>query len=419
MSRTLSVSSEISSLNKVIVHRPDEGIARVSPKRSEELLFDDIVFLPRMQEEHDVFVAVLKSFVGKDGVLETRDLILESLEAHPEGKAELISLLVDFEELPTSFEKQLLELDNEVLTKVLVTGYDREDDFVYFDPIPNFIFTRDIAVMINDHCLITKASKTARYRENLLTRFFLWSHPLFADLKEGGKLINLNDLNAFPPSPRGEKVSIEGGDIMILNEDTLVIGTSERSTAHAFDSIKKVMFEKDIVENVVQVVVPPERSYMHIDTLFTQVDTNLFVAHKPIVVDGLSSYVTVHTKNGTERSYPSVEQFLKAEISGETEFVLGGEGRSPYQEREQWTDACNLLTIRPGVALAYDRNLMTEKAFKAKGYSILPALEFLSLVQNQQLDPDSLTKTIISLPSGELSRARGGSHCMSCPIDRA
>ena len=418
MSKAFNVSSEINQLNKVIVHRPDEGIARVSPKRSDELLFDDIVFLPTMQEEHDIFVAVLHAFLGEENVWDTRTLIFESLESDSSGRKELLDMVVDFEELPQAYAKILSDMDNTRLTHVLVSGFDKESETVFFDPIPNFIFTRDIAVMINDHIIITKAAKTARHRENLLTRFFLWCHPHFKLMRDQGKLINLNNIEKFPPSRNGERVSIEGGDVMIINQNTVLIGTSERSTEHAFHSIKDVLFSKGVVENVVQVAVPPERSYMHIDTLFTQVDKNLFVAHKPIVLDGLSSYVKVFSSNGTERIYPSVHDFLKSEVSPNVEFVMGGGGKSPFQEREQWTDACNLLTLKPGVALAYDRNTHTEEAFKAKGYNIIGAKEFLSQLASGDLNPMQLEKTIITLPSGELSRARGGSHCMSCPIDR-
>ena len=414
----VAVSSEIGVLKKVIVHRPDRGIERISPKKAEELLFDDIVHLPRMQEEHDIFTAVLKAFIGKDNVLEIRHLLFEALGSDEKDREEVVKLIVDYEELPSSVVSMLLQLSDKELTEILITGYYEKEDYILFDPIPNFIFTRDIAVTINDHVLITKASKTARFRENFLTRFIFWVHPLFEDLKTEDKLINLNKVELFPPSRKGESVSMEGGDVMIINEDFLLIGHSERTTQHAINSLKKVLFEKNIVQNVVQINIPADRSYMHIDTIFTQINTNHIVAFKPIIVDGLSSNVEVHRKDGNNTFYSSVKDFFLAEINPDMEFILSGDGESPYQEREQWTDGCNLVTIKPGVGLTYDRNPKTEIAFKKAGYRVIHAVDLLERFENGIEKPEDVNNTIITLPSNELSRARGGSHCMTCPVMR-
>ena len=415
----VNVSSEIGRLKRVIVHRPDEGIARVSPKRAEELLFDDIVHLPKMQEEHDIFTKVLTSFLGEKNVLETEHLIAEALQADQAAKAEMIDKIIDYEELPSSYKKIIGKMDDERLASLLISGYYEEEDHILFDPIPNFIFTRDIAVTINDHIVITKAAKMARFRENFLTRFIIWAHPIFADLRQNNRIINLNHVDTFPPSKRGEMVSIEGGDMMIINEDFLLVGVSERSTDHGFNSLKKALFEKGVVENVVKVNIPSDRSCMHIDTIFTQINTNHIVAYKPIVIDGLSSYVEVHGHKGTVRSYHSIKDFWHAELNSKMEFILSGNGVSPYQEREQWTDGCNLVALKPGVGLTYDRNPKTEEAFKEHGYKILHANTLLDKVKKKKIKTSEIENTIITLPSSELSRARGGSHCMTCPIERA
>jgi len=196
----INVSSEIGQLKRVIVHRPDEGIERISPKRAEELLFDDIVYLPQMQEEHDVFTSILKAFLGDENVLETQQLIFEGLENDEDGRSEIVDLIIDFEELPLSYKDLLLGMSNEKLAEVLITGYDEDNDHILFDPIPNFIFTRDIAITVNDHVIITKAAKAARARENFLTRFIFWCHPIFQELKKNNRIINLNYKDQFPPS---------------------------------------------------------------------------------------------------------------------------------------------------------------------------------------------------------------------------
>lgn len=414
----IQVTTEIGKLKRVIVHRPDEGIARISPKRAEELLFDDIVYLPQMQEEHDVFTSVLRHFLGKDNVLETKDLLAGAIGADEPTKNWALDQIVDYEELTKRTRQVLADLPDDRLAEVLITGYLAEEDHILFDPIPNFLFTRDIAVTVNDHVVITKPAKEARFRENFLARFIFWSNPIFAHLKDAGRVINMNHVEEFPPSRRGESVSIEGGDMMILNHDYLLIGRSERTSEHAIHSLRDVLFEKGVVKNVVQVNIPQERSYMHIDTIFTQVNNNHIVAFKPIVVDGLASNVEVHRANGTSKFYHSIRDFIVNEINPKMEFILSGNGESPYQEREQWTDGCNLVAIKPGVAITYDRNPHTEEAFREYGYEIVHARQLLKDFKSGKRKPEEVENMIITLPSNELSRARGGSHCMTCPIER-
>ena len=193
-----------------------------------------------------------------------------------------------------------------------------------------------------------------------------------------GKIIDLNNLEAFPPSKNGEKVSIEGGDIMMIANDYIFIGCSERTTDHAIQSLSKVLFEKGLVKHIAQINIPADRTMMHIDTIFTRISKDDIVCYKPTVFDGNSSNVIVHHADSSKSSiYASVKDFVHAEINPDMNFIFSGKGKSPYQEREQWTDGCNLVALKPGVGITYDRNHVTADAFRDAGYTILPAEDLI------------------------------------------
>ncbi len=406
----LSVNSETDVLEKVIIHRPDIGISRVTPENAEKLLYDDIVFLKKMQVEHDIFTDVLRAFAGKENVYEAHFLLAQVLEE--DGvKHEFLSDIAKSGNFGHETVSYLNSLDTRRLATILISGYDKSGDKTLMNPLPNFVFTRDVGIVVNDHLLIGSAMKLARKRETNICRLIFRHHPLFECFREEEKVVSLSSF--IDP-----EMAIEGGDVMLIDKDHLLIGITERTSEKAFDEIKDQLLGKGAVKNVVKVEIPKQRAYMHIDTVFTKIDHHDLVIFEPILEGTLDvSKVTAYRHDGSSEEFANPKDFWLS-IDPDTRFILSGNGKSPSAEREQWTDGCNLVAVRPGVAISYDRNIRTASALKEAGYEILEAEAFLQSVK-AGLDPESLEKTIIALPSSELSRGRGGPHCMTMPIKRS
>lgn len=405
-------ASEVAQLNAVLVHRPDDGIEVVTPSKALEYLYDDIVYLKRMRREHKRLTDVLQALIGKENVLDTQDLLIEVLQNDTTNtlRPQLIQDVVEWEEISGDAYDQLMELGIVELAYALFTGMTKDWKTVFFPPLPNNVFTRDIGAVVNDHIIICQASKDPRSRENLLARYIVFNHPRFKEAVDNDRVIDL--------SQEPEDYTMEGGDIMVFDKDHLMIGCSERTSQKAIDLVRDKLFERGVIKHLVEVDIPKERTAMHIDTVFTQISSTEYVAFAPYTLQNDKVRVTRFTKGKSEpEEFANLEAFMKA-VNPAIEFVLCGNGEHPWDEREQWTDGCNLVAVRDGVAIAYQRNERTNNALKDRGYSIVPARTLLSGLKNNLIRPEKLEKTIITIPSTELSRARGGPHCMTFPISR-
>jgi arginine deiminase len=411
---SINVSSETGKLIKVLVHRPDEGIEKVTPSRAVDLLYEDIVYLPKMKEEHDVFTEALSIFTGKDNLVDAQNLLADILE-FPDVRKKLLDITFQLERLNDNSLKEISSLDSDLLASILITGTTGTKNI--FNPLPNLIFTRDIGIVINDHLLIGLASKDARKRESLIANFIFTYHPIFKELFDTDKLIDLSKGGQTLLNGQ-ENLSVEGGDVMLFNKDHLIMASSERTSPLALQKLKDIIFSKGVVERITMVDLPKNRYCMHLDTVFTKISTNECVAFEPLIMKDHKMSATQYTIDGKAEVFPSLSSLLISDYPN-MEFIECGEGIAPFDEREQWTDGCNLFAVKNGVCFTYDRNIKTNAALQEKGYRLIKASDLILEFHKGTMSPDTIEKTIITLPSSELSRARGGPHCMTMPLIRS
>ena len=471
----INVTSEIGTLRRVLIHSPDSGLGKVVPSKAQDWLFEDIVHLETIRrKEYDYYTKLLLYFLDpdkikgrlgeiddsandfnfykpdydeffkSDKVVELQWLLGELLENH-EIKLKLVASVCAIENCSYELQDKLIAIDGRQLAKVFISGTFNEKEML-FPPIPNFIFTRDIGIVINDHILLNKPARKARTREALLAKYIFYNHPIFAGYRD--KVIELSDTSHHFLLPRegdDKKVTLEGGDIMVVTKDHLLVGISERTTMEAAHQCITVLFEKGIVKKITVIKIPKKRDYMHIDTIFTQVKRNVWVmlgsfSRKRIKMEDADpvqrileterkeekiKIIQFRKKNIEDAIYFDNLEELLTDISkndfdweGKVKFIYSGNNEFPFDAREQWTDSCNLLALKEGVVLGYDRNDKTVEAFRNNGFDIVNAEDVINDIEEGKINPKELEDTMILIPSAELSRARGGFHCMSMPILR-
>lgn len=474
MEHTLFVTSEIGTLKRLLVHSPDSGLGKVVPSKAQDWLFEDIVHLDTIRkDEYDYYTKLLlyfldpekikgrlkevdqddrnffkpdsASFHKSDKVVELQCLLAEILE-DKNIRSQLIASVAALEGCTFEVQQKLFEYSAVELSKTFISGTSI-DKKLLFAPIPNFIFTRDIGITIKDHVLLNKPAKKARTREALLSKYIFFHHPMFAAWQKN--IIELNDSNQGFLMPEEEeddrKTTLEGGDIMVVSPKHLLVGISERTSAEAAALITNLVFEKNLMEKVSIIRIPKKRDYMHIDTVFTQVKKDVWV-----MLGNFSRKAVKHEDDNTIERILQVKKEEKIKITqfhkkcpdnptifdsledllvdisvndlhceNEVRFIFSGNNEFPYNAREQWTDSCNLLALKEGVVLGYDRNDKTTEAFRKAGFTIVHVKDLLNQLEAGTVSPESITDTLILMPSAELSRARGGFHCMSMPLWRS
>lgn len=476
LSSRIHVSSEIGTLRRLLIHSPDRGLGKVIPSKAQDWLFEDIVHLDMMRrDEYDYYVKILLYFLDPDKVKgriaelgpdsdrsffkpdheayfksdKVIDIqcLLSDILANDSTRTRLIAAICGIERTSFRTQQQLGQYEPVELAKIMISG-SLPDLTMLFAPLPNFIFTRDIGIVINDHILLNKPAKLARTREALLAQYIFFNHPLFADYQD--KILEIPDNEHAFLLPDADakrdvtRTTLEGGDVMMIGKSHLIVGVSERTTLYAAQQVMRLVFSKNVVDKVTILQIPKKRDYMHIDTVFTQVKRNIWVllgslartgdeAQKRDVIhffapkDVSEELKIMQFSNGWEHKPVELENLedLLTDISkndlGATEpvqFIYSGNNEFPFGAREQWTDSCNLLALKDGVVVGYDRNEKTADAFRNAGFDVVDAANLLARFERGESSPETIENTFIMLPSAELSRARGGSHCMSLPLLR-
>lgn len=402
------ITSETAPLRQVIVHTPGRELELIPPGSRLELLFDDILYVDHAQREHRRMCAVFEKVTGgRGGVLQLSDLLKEAL-ASEEARHEFVEQMCRIARVTNlqAFEKELKQLTPKELHRFALTG--ELPLPIHIPPVPNLMFTRDLAVVVHDHILISYPATAARQRESIIITTILRHHPGFAGVRD--RIIEL---------PKG--ITFEGGDVLVASPDTVLIGHSERTSVTGVMAAAEALFERTPVENVIMVDLPRRRSYMHLDTVCTFTMPEQCVVFPPLFDEDRTGNVVHLTKQEEPGRFTcqvrvNLQDTLGDVLGHRPEFIPCGGADTLNQEREQWTDGANLFAIAPGVVIGYERNHRTFEALASYGYDVLTAEAFLRELDDAPLPAGA--KIAIKLEGTELSRGRGGPRCMTLPIRR-
>ena len=406
----ICVRSEINPLKKVLLHRPGRELLNLTPDTLGELLFDDIPFLKVAQEEHDAFAQILRD--NGTEVVYLEDLMTDVLSLNPKlVEPFLRQWLFEgniktrrwqdkcLEYLTTNFKgKALVEKTMEGITLKemgdAARAYSLQDlvappDDLVVRPMPNLYFTRDPFASVGTGVFLHKMYSVTRCRETLYADYIFKYHPDFEGLV---KRYYDRDLHA----------NIEGGDVLNLTEDTLAIGISQRTSPDAIEAAARNLFTdpEAKIRTVLAFDIPKSRAFMHLDTVFTQIDVDKYTVHPAIlgpltvyeITPGQDDPADLHIKRVDSDLKHILEQYTHVD---DVKLIFCGGDDLIAAAREQWNDGSNTLCIAPGKIVVYQRNDVSNAILRDNGL------------------------TVLEMPSAELSRGRGGPRCMSMPLIRA
>jgi arginine deiminase len=411
------VYSEVGKLRKVIVHRPELSLKRLTPANHDELLFDDVLWVERAQWEHDQFTNCMRER-GIE-VFNVEDLLTETMAASQDAKRLIIEQVATDYTVGWSLVDEIREflwgLPADILARHLIGGLTAGetsldwgkfsqislsaaslDDMNYFllPPLPNTLFTRDSSCWIYDGVSVNPMYWPARRRESLNMYAIYHYHPMFKDAVFNFWYPQAED-GPFKIEDFGRS-SLEGGDVLPIGNGTVLIGMSERTRGGMIEQIAETLFAHGSAERVIACVMTRDRAHMHLDTVFTMLDCDKITAFPKVVNQIRAISLRPGIKAGD--FHVTIEKDLLSAVADALKvkkMVVVETGGDQYQmEREQWDDANNTIALEPGVVISYERNTHTIERMRQAGVEV------------------------ITIPGFELGKGRGGGHCMTCPILR-